>query len=84
MTHSNPTEGTDPGIEHEERHDVGRRTEFDEPIHDDAGGIPSDIEANVNRPAGPDYGAEDAAAAGYDPEMPSPSSETDDEEPAAR
>ena len=76
MTHSNPTQGTDPGIEHEERHDVGRTTEFDEPIHDQ--GIASDAEANVNRPAGPDYGAEDAAAGGYDPEAGDPASLRDD------
>lgn len=78
MTHSNPTQGTDPGIEHEEHHDVGRGTEFDEPIHEGGGAIASDVEANINRPAGPDYGAEDAAAGGYDPEMPAPASELDD------
>lgn len=70
MTLSDPTAGTDPGIEHEEQHDVGRRTEFDEPIHDDGEGVASDEEANISRPAGPDLGAEDAAAGGYDPEMP--------------
>lgn len=79
MTHSNPTQGTDPGIEHEEGHDVGRRTEFDEPIHDEGGGIASDVEANVTRPAGPDFGAEEAAASGYDPQMPLPASEGDDD-----
>ena len=78
MTHSDPTQGTDPGIRHEEHHDVGRGTEFDEPIHDE-GGIASDVEANMTRPAGPDYGAEEAAAGGYDPQMPEPSAndETD-------
>jgi len=79
MTHSDPTQGTDPGIEHEERHDVGRRTEFDEPIHED--GIASDVEANVTRPAGPDFGAEEAAAEGYDPAMPAPASERDEANP---
>jgi hypothetical protein len=74
------TSGTDPGIEHEEHHDVGRRTEFDEPIHDGPGGIASDVEANATRPAGPDFGAEQAAAEGYDPEMPAPASERDADE----
>jgi len=74
------TSGTDPGIEHEEHHDVGRRTDFDEPIHDDAGGTASDVEANATRPAGPDLRAEETAAQGYDPEMPPPASETDDDQ----
>ena len=74
MTHSDPTQGTDPGIEHEEHHDAGRGSESDVPIHDYAGGIASDVEANMTRPAGPDYGAEEAAARGYDPEMPEPAS----------
>ena len=78
MTHSDPTQGTDPGVEHAERHDVGQRTEFDEPIHDEGGGIASDVEANVTRPAGPDLGAEEAAAQGYDPQMPRPASGGDD------
>lgn len=78
MTHSDPTAGTDPGIEHEEQHDVGRRTELDEPIHDEGDGIASDEEANVSRPAGPDYGAEEAAAGGYDPGMPTQPSEQED------
>lgn len=78
MTHSDPKQGTDPGVEHEEHHDVGRRTEFDAPIHDDAAGIASDVEANMTRPAGPDYGAEEAAAGGYDPQMPEPASAGDD------
>ena len=77
MTHSDRTQGTDPGIEHEERHDVGHHTEFDEPIHDGRGGIASDVEANETRPAGPDIRAEDTAAEGYDPEMPMPASETE-------
>lgn len=75
MTHSDPTAGTDPGIDHDEHHDVGRRTELDGPIHDDGEAIASDAEANVSRPAGPDYGAEEAAAGGYDPEMPTQPSE---------
>ena len=78
MTHSDPTAATDPGIDHEEHHDVGRHTEFDEPIHDEGGGIASDAEANVTRPAGPDLGAEEMAARGYDPEMPVSASEQDD------
>lgn len=77
MTHSDRTPGTDPGIEHEERHDVGRRAEFDEPIHDGPGGIASDVEANETRPAGPDIRAEVTAAEGYDPEMPMPASEAE-------
>lgn len=79
MTHSDPTAGTDPGIDHEEHHDVGRRPEFDEPIHDEGGGSVSDVEANLTRPAGPDFGAEEGAARGYDPEMPRTASEREDD-----
>ncbi|HEX7172215.1 MAG TPA: hypothetical protein VF365_06365 [Candidatus Limnocylindria bacterium] len=78
MTHSDPRQGTDPGIEHEEHHEVGRHTGIDEPIHNGPGGIASDVEANETRPAGPDLRAEDAAARGFDPETPMPASETED------
>lgn len=77
MTHSDPTRGTDPGIEHEERHAVDTTTDADPRLHDGPQDIASDVESNVIRPAGPDIRAENTAAAGYDPEMPPPSSEAD-------
>jgi hypothetical protein len=59
---------TDPDrVDHEELHDLGSLDEPDRPIHPD----PADgAEAMITRPAGPDFGAEDVAARGYDPEGP--------------
>jgi hypothetical protein len=54
-------------VAHEELHDTGGPREPDRRIHPD----PADgAEANITRPAGPDFGAEDVAARGYDPEGP--------------
>lgn len=77
MTHGNPTQATDPGVEHEEHHDLDHRTQSDPRLHDGPRAIASDLEANATRPAGPNVRAEDVAARRYDPEMPLPQSEND-------
>ena len=54
-------------VTHEELHDTRGPNQPDRRIHPD----PADgAEANITRPAGPDFGAEDVAARGYDPEGP--------------
>lgn len=52
----------------DERHAADPLAGGDAPIHGDPAA--SSFEANENRPAGPDYGAEDTATGAFDPDAP--------------